>query len=54
MYVQADLRELAQIEDAVKSVVEWTQVTGAELGGVINSAGLGRNELVRRSSPPQA
>ncbi|KAG6900631.1 hypothetical protein C0993_007308 [Termitomyces sp. T159_Od127] len=46
MYVQTDLRELAQIEHAVKSVVEWTQVTDAELGGVINSAGLGRTELM--------
>ncbi|KAG6878876.1 hypothetical protein C0992_006966 [Termitomyces sp. T32_za158] len=46
MYVQADIRELTQIEDAVKSVVEWIEVTGAELGGVINSAGLGRNELM--------
>ena len=47
IYVQTDLRELNQIEDAVKSVIAWTQVTGAELGGVINSAGLGKNERVR-------
>ncbi|KAG6825875.1 hypothetical protein H0H92_002031 [Tricholoma furcatifolium] len=44
IFVKTDLRELAQIEDAVKRVVEWTRETGAELGGVVNSAGLGKNE----------
>ncbi|KAG6910068.1 hypothetical protein DXG01_013518 [Tephrocybe rancida] len=46
LFLRTDLRELTQIEDAVKRVVTWTQETGAELGGVVNSAGLGRNELM--------
>ncbi|KAG6855904.1 hypothetical protein H0H87_009507 [Tephrocybe sp. NHM501043] len=46
IFVKTDLRELSQIEAAVKRVVTWTQETGAELGGVVNSAGLGRNELM--------
>ncbi|KAG6859320.1 hypothetical protein C0995_009728, partial [Termitomyces sp. Mi166 len=46
MYVQTDLRDLDQVEKAVNSIISWTKATGAELGGVINSAGLGRNELM--------
>ncbi|KAG5641306.1 hypothetical protein DXG03_005555 [Asterophora parasitica] len=46
LFVATDIREVAQIEGAVQRVVEWTRETGAALGGVINSAGLGRNELL--------
>ncbi|KAF8074600.1 3-hydroxy-acyl-CoA-dehydrogenase [Lyophyllum atratum] len=46
IFVKTDVRDVGQVEAAVKRVVEWTRETGAELGGVINSAGLGRNELL--------
>ncbi|KAG5637243.1 hypothetical protein H0H81_005288 [Sphagnurus paluster] len=46
VFVNTDVREVPQVEAAVKRVVEWTGETGARLGGVVNSAGLGRNELM--------
>ncbi|RDB23574.1 3-hydroxyacyl-CoA dehydrogenase type-2 [Hypsizygus marmoreus] len=49
LFVQTDIRDVAQIQDAVTRTVAWMKVTGAVLGGVINCAGLGRNELMINS-----
>ncbi|KAJ7173480.1 3-hydroxy-acyl-CoA-dehydrogenase [Mycena filopes] len=40
-FFQTDITEVDQIEKAVNGTVEWTAVTGAPLGGVINCAGVG-------------
>ncbi|KAF5383657.1 hypothetical protein D9615_003846 [Tricholomella constricta] len=49
IFVATDIRNVTQVAAAVTRVAEWTSETGAELGGVVNSAGLGRNELLVNS-----
>jgi NAD(P)-dependent dehydrogenase (short-subunit alcohol dehydrogenase family) len=46
IFVQTDITNVEQVEDAVNRTVAWSKETGAELGGVINSAGIGNSELV--------
>jgi NAD(P)-dependent dehydrogenase (short-subunit alcohol dehydrogenase family) len=48
IFVQTDITNVEQVEDAVNRTVAWSKETGAELGGVINSAGIGKSELVGR------
>jgi len=45
--MKTDVQDVEQVTAVVKRVVEWTRETGAELGGVVNSAGLGQNQLMR-------
>lgn len=40
-YFEVDIREVDQINNAVDKTVEWTNETGALLGGVVSCAGVG-------------
>ncbi|KAJ6617028.1 hypothetical protein B0H10DRAFT_1348780 [Mycena sp. CBHHK59/15] len=44
LFVKTDITRLDEVTRAVADVVAWTAQTGAALGGVINSAGVGANE----------
>lgn len=46
LFIKANILNVEELRDAVKRTVEWTKETGAPLGGVVNCAGVGRNELV--------
>lgn len=46
IFIKTDIANVDQVQEAVNRTVSWTKDTGAVLGGVINCAGLGRNELV--------
>lgn len=46
MFVQMDITNVEQVQEAVDRTVAWSKETGAELGGVINSAGIGKTEFV--------
>ncbi|KAG6834716.1 hypothetical protein H0H93_007847, partial [Arthromyces matolae] len=39
-YIKTDITDVAQVQAAVDATVQWTQETGAPLGGVINCAGV--------------
>ncbi|KAG9223981.1 hypothetical protein CCMSSC00406_0004403 [Pleurotus cornucopiae] len=39
-FFKVDITQVKEIEDAVDGTVEWTQETGARLGGVVNCAGV--------------
>jgi 3-hydroxyacyl-CoA dehydrogenase / 3-hydroxy-2-methylbutyryl-CoA dehydrogenase len=39
-YLKVDITELDQIEKAINETLTWKNETGAELGGVINCAGV--------------
>ena len=41
-----DITKTEDVQNGVNRTVEWTKETGAALGGVINSAGVGKNDLV--------
>ncbi|KIK62014.1 hypothetical protein GYMLUDRAFT_73014 [Collybiopsis luxurians FD-317 M1] len=51
--LEVDLQHVEQIEDAVERVVAWSKSTGADLGGVVNCAGIAAAELTvtRRGQP---
>lgn len=46
LYVKMDVTNTEDVQNAVNRTVEWTKKTGAELGGVINCAGVARNEQI--------
>jgi 3-hydroxyacyl-CoA dehydrogenase/3-hydroxy-2-methylbutyryl-CoA dehydrogenase len=47
LFIRTDLTRLEEVARAVADTVAWTEQTGAILGGVINSAGVGIDEPVR-------
>ena len=46
IFLRTDITDGKQVQQAVDHTVAWTTETGAELGGVINSAGIGKSEFV--------
>jgi len=46
IFVPTDITNVEQVQHAVDRTIAWTMETGAELGGVINSAGIGKSELM--------
>jgi len=50
IFVKTDITNVEQVQNAVDHTVAWTRETGAELGGVINSAGIGKTELIISST----
>ncbi|GAW04506.1 3-hydroxyacyl- dehydrogenase [Lentinula edodes] len=53
LYIETDVTQEDRVESAVDRIVEWTKLTGAHLGGVINGAGIALAELTinRRGEP---
>lgn len=51
LFIQLDITQATDVARAVKDAVAWTEKTGALLGGVINSAGVGVDEAVRAPPP---
>lgn len=52
-YVQTDITDVKQIQEAVDATVKWTGETGAPLGGVINCAGVGTAaKIINASNEP--
>jgi len=44
-FLETDITVVEQVQNAVKQTIEWTKETGAILGGVINCAGMAKNEF---------
>jgi len=52
LFVKMNITKTEDVQNGVNRTVEWTKATGAALGGVINCAGIGKNELVSRCISP--
>lgn len=46
LVIRVDVTRVDEVDAAVEKTVQWTKKTAAPLGGVINSAGMGKAELV--------
>jgi len=46
LFIRVDITRLDDVARAVKDAVAWTERTGAFLGGVVNCAGVGRDEAI--------